>query len=134
MRAAIAIVAVGFVAACVHHASACPQSSPVGTWTLRSINGAAMPVTIGQSGGYKAEMISVTLDVGTDGRFTIRSHHRESMNGQVNDETSPDVGTYALAGEKMTLNFQSDGKTSSALLNCETLTMQERGGTYVFKR
>jgi hypothetical protein len=92
-----------------------------------------MPVTIAQSGVYRAEMISVTLDVGTDGRFTIRTHQRESMNGQVNDETSPDAGTYVLTGDTMTLRFQSDGKTTRALLNCDTLTMQERGGTYVFK-
>jgi hypothetical protein len=87
-----------------------------------------------QSGNYKAEMISVTLDVGTDGRFTISSHTRESMNGRVSDETSPDVGTYTLSGDTLMLHFQSDGKTTTALMSCETLAMQERGGTYLFNR
>jgi hypothetical protein len=134
MRAIIALVAVGLFAACVHHPSTSRECPPVGRWTLRSINGAALPFTMGESGAYRAQMISVTLDVGSDGRFTITSHRRESLNGQASDETSPDTGTWVLAGERMTLHFQSDGKTSSALLSCETLTMQERGGTYVFKR
>ena len=93
-----------------------------------------MPFTIGQAEGYKAEMVAVTLDVGADGRFTIRTHKRESLNGRVNDETSPDAGSYTLAGPTLTLRFQSDGKTTTALMDCQTLTMQERGGTYVFGR
>jgi hypothetical protein len=134
MRATIALVAVGFVAACVHHSSVSPACSPVGTWTLRSINGAALPFTLAQSGGYTAEMVLVALDVGSDGRFTITSHKREKLNGLVSDETSPDAGTYALSGDTMTLLFASDGKTTTALATCETITMQERGGAFVFRR
>jgi hypothetical protein len=132
MRATMALLAVGFVAACVHHSSAAPVCSPVGAWRLRSINGAPVPFTLAQSGAYKAEMVSVTLDVGADGRFTIISHKRESLNGKASDETSPDTGTYLLNGDTLTMHFQSDGKTTTALFNCDTLTMQERGGTFVF--
>jgi hypothetical protein len=134
MRATVATVAAGLLAACVHHPSTCAQGSPAGTWTLRSINAAPMPVSLGEGGGYRAEMVAVILEVGADGRFTIRSHKRESLNGLVSDETSPDVGTYVVAGDSLTLRFQSDGKTTSALVRCETLTMQERGGTYLFTR
>ena len=98
------------------------------------MNGATLPVTIGQSGDYKAEMISVTLDLGSDGRFTITTHKRESMNGKVNDETSPDTGTYVRTNSGVTLHFQSDGKTTIALIDGQRLSMQERGGVYVFTR
>lgn len=134
VRVMLCIASVGLVTGCVHHSSACPQETPVGAWRLRTINGAPMPFTLSQSGVYKAEMVAVTLDVGADGRFTILSHQRESMSGKVNDETSPDSGSYTLTGPALTLRFQSDGKTTIARLGCQTLTMQERGGTYVFAR
>ena len=134
MRATIATAVLALISACVHHSSDGSLESPVGTWRLRSMNGAAMPVTIGQSGDYKAELIAVTLDLGTDGRFTITTHKRESMHGKVNDETSPDTGTYMRTSSGVTLHFQSDGKTTIAPIDGQTLTMHERGGVYVFTR
>lgn len=98
------------------------------------MNGATMPVTIGQSGDYKAELIAVTLDLGTDGQFTITTHKRETMNGQTSDETSPDTGTYVRTRSGVTLHFQSDGKTTIALIVGPKLTLSERGGAYVFTR
>ncbi len=130
----IGFAAVVLVTACAHRPAVCAPPPPIGMWTLRSIDGAPVPLIVHQSGAYKLEMLSVTMNLGTDGRFNITSTTRESMTGHMSEEIAPDSGTYVLAGPNVTLRFLSDGKTTTALLDCQALTMKERGSAYVFSR
>jgi hypothetical protein len=134
MRRLVAFTLSFAAGACSLHHSALSRTSAVGDWTLKSVNGHPLPFTIGEQGQYKSELVSVALHVDPNGSFVFTPRDRESMGGQVSEKSNPDPGTYVLTGTLLALRFASDGKTYTATMNGNTLTLVQRGGTYVFTR
>lgn len=110
------------------------QESVVGTWTLTSVNGSALPYTVEQSGANKIEVMSDVLTVGAGGAFTQLTTVRITQNGVVTTQSLPDAGTYTVSGTAVTFRFDSDGSSGTGTLNGKTLTVAAEGLSLVYAK
>jgi len=115
-----------------------PSETYSGTYTLRTINGTAVPYVIIQLGADKVEIASGTVtmsDNGTNGgSYTYNATVRTTVNGQVSTETQSDQGNYTRTGTGWHATSTVDGTTSSGTLSGGTLTLVEtiEGTVYSF--
>ena len=49
-------------------------------------------------------------------------------------ETVPDEGTFVVNGSTITFTFPSDGSTPSATVSGNTMTLEDIGLTFVYRR
>jgi hypothetical protein len=139
MRRLLAIVLAATLTACGGDSTS-PAPSIAGTWSLKTINGAALPFVIVASGTDKQELVSdvftVTANDASSGAFTQLTTVRFTQNGQVTTQTFPDAGTYTLNGTAVTFRFNSDGSvgTGSWSGNTITVTDTEDGLALVYQR
>jgi len=110
------------------------NASVAGTWTLQSVNGSPLPFVIVQSGSNKSELTADVLTVGSSGNFTQLTTIRNTLNGQVTTQSTPDAGTYTLNGTAATFRFNSDGSTGTGAINGNTLTVADVGLVMVYQR
>ena len=108
-------------------------TSIVGTWSLQTINGAALPFIISQSGADKLEVISDVATVDSHGAYTEVTQLRTTVNGQAKAEAFTDVGTYTVSGNAVTLK-SSDGSSVTASLSGNTFTISAGAFVYVYKK
>lgn len=107
-------------------------ASVEGSYTLRSINGTALPYVV-QSGSTKIEVIDDVLTLNLNGTYSETGHTRITEFGSTRTETGTDNGTYTTAGTSITLR-SSDGTTSVGTVNGGTLTIVDSGLSAVFTR
>src|SRR5262245_23175377 len=81
----------------------------VGTWSLRSIGGATLPVVLDQVGEDKLELLDAALAMQASGNFTSTSTQRTTISGQTNTQSFSENGTFAVQGNSVLFTFTSDG-------------------------
>lgn len=135
MRRALAILAVvGILAGCGSDSSTQPSATSIaGTWALQTVNGAALPFVISQSGLNKAEVISDIATADAHGAYTEIAQVRVTLNGSVTTQSSSDAGTYTVNGTALVLK-SNDGSTVTGSLNGDTFTITSDGLSLVFKK
>jgi hypothetical protein len=137
MRRLISVLlAVGLVACGGDSTS--PAPSIAGTWSLKTVNGAALPYVILASGTTKIELVSdvftITANDASSGAFTQLTTIRSTQNGQVTSQSIPDAGTYTLNGTAVTFRFNSDGSVGTGSWSGNTITATEEGFAEVYQR
>ena len=129
-----AFFVLGFVlAACGGDASTAPNSI-AGTWTLQSINGAALPYTFPQSGSNKTELVSDVITLSSGGTFTESMTYRTTANGTTTSQSIPESGNYSVNGETLILHFPSDGSTGIGTWSGDRVTIGTQGYDFVYTR
>lgn len=119
------------------------QKTPDGSYSISTINSAALPVAIfSDTGGYKLEVMSGTIALTTSGQYSIVTNFRESLTsvGIVNTYTDSTGGTWTMAAGTTTIQFTngSDGSKDQATWTNGQLTFIEPGVspaqiTFVYK-
>lgn len=130
----IAIVMFALAAACGGDSSTGPSASIAGTWTLQTINGAALPFIVAQTGANKVELLSDVVVISGTGSFTETTSVRTTTNGVPTTQSVADAGNYTLSGTAITIHFNSDGSTATGSWSGNTITTTDGGLALVYKR
>jgi hypothetical protein len=83
-----------------------------GTYTLRTINGAALPYST-TTGGVTTEVIDDAITLYAGSTYSELGHSRTTTNGQVTNNTNTETENYTLLGNSVTLHaVAQSGKES----------------------
>lgn len=110
-----------------------PIDSIAGTYTLRSVNGQALPAVLYDDGSYKIEVTGATYVLSSSGSFTNTFSLRETEAGVVTPSSESYRGTYVVNGSTVTFTDE-EGDVSSATRSGDELTFSSDGITAVFRR
>jgi hypothetical protein len=131
-RAWIAVAVLVAAAAC---GSDDDSTSPIvgasGTWALQSINGSALPVTLG-SGSQAVSVIASTLTISSNGNYNEVVTLRPA--GATTNTTFTEIGTWSVSNGVVTFNDQTDGITYTGSVSGNTLTENTAGFVSVYSR
>jgi hypothetical protein len=126
------IAAVALVAACGGDAPTSTEASVVGTYTLRTANGAAVPALLEEQ-PVRLEVLAGTLTLAADRTFTNEQQIRSTENGVATTRAINLAGTYTVRGTTLTLVDPDDG-TATATLGDDTITIGNGSVTFVYRR
>lgn len=93
------------------------SASVNGTYTLKTVNGAAMPVTLATAPGYSLRITSASFTVNANNTFSNTATFQETQGSATVSETETCSGTYTKNGNSLTFT-----ESSAANSDC--------GGTY----
>lgn len=105
-------------------------TNPVGSYDVTKVNEKALPVAIFSGDNYTYEVMSGTLTLTADGKFSVKQTYRQTIAGKVDTFVDSTGGTWALAGTAVNFVNGQDGSTDKATwVNTGTLTFSEVEGT-----
>lgn len=104
-----------------------------GTWNLQTVDGAALPYVVTQTGTEKIEITADVLTFTATGTFTEITAVRSTNSGQVTTQSVADAGNYTLTGNTLKA-FYGDGSTITGTLNGNTLNATTQNLSLVYKK
>lgn len=118
--------------------SACGDStgsdnSITGNYTLRTVNGVAVPATLFQQGADKLEVTGGNINLNRDNTFSGSLSVRITQSGTVATDSEPLSGTYTRNNNALVLTF-SGGDQETATISGRDLTIAGEGLVLVFRR
>lgn len=113
-------------------------TTPVGSYDVSTVNAKALPVAIYSAANYTYEVMSGTLVLTADGKYSITETFRQTVAGKVDLFVDSTGGTWVLSGSSVNFVNGQDGSTDKAdWANTGTLTFVEAEGTanntYLYK-
>ena len=136
----LATTAVVLLAACGSDSPSGPSSkvptTPVGSYTIQSVNGKAPPVALFADGSYSYEVTLGTLTLGADGKYSGSTSYRQTVPGNIETFVDDAAGAWVQSGAAIQLTSSIDGSTDHATWDKGLLTFVETDGatttTYVY--
>jgi hypothetical protein len=112
-----------------------PGETVVGEYTLRTINGTALPVVIGREQGVTVSALSGTMSLRADRTFSASVTARGVSAGSDVTSTFTSVGTYTVNGSALTLlaTGTENARLTGSYANGR-VTMTEDGFVSVYTR
>ena len=130
----VAVLGLSLAAACGgDDGPAAPADQVAGTYTLRTVAGRQLPVTLVEEAGDKLELVSGALTLNTDGKFAGTMTFRITEDGRVTTETDGGGGTYTVSGGSVVLTAE-DGERTTATRAGNSITFTDDGIPMVFTR
>lgn len=105
-----------------------------GKYTLRTVNGSALPYTIAGSGTNKTEILDDAITLYEGFTYSRSAHSRVTVNGTASDVTTSDAGSYSIFGTSVTLTSGTGGAATLALISGNSMTISTAGTTYAFRK
>jgi hypothetical protein len=105
-----------------------------GTYTLRTINGSALPQTITVNATTQKEVIDDMITLFSGGTYSRTQHANTTVSGQTTSETNTESGGYLLLGTSVTLNPSPAGRSTVTTIEGRTMTLVESGITWTFMK
>ena len=112
-RARTLAIGVGFaalVAACGGDSPSGPgeptgpsNSTPVGAYSITTVNGKTLPVAVFDEPSYKYEVTGGSLTLTSDRKYTVVTSFRQTIPGNVSTFVDSTFGTWSQAGPQITL-------------------------------
>jgi hypothetical protein len=113
-------------------------STPVGDYSISTVNGKALPVALVSDPSYTWEVTLGTLAITADGKYSVKTTFRQTIPGKVDLFVDSTGGTWTVNGATLGLVDGADGSTAQATWSGNTLTLPETDGdvttTFVFSR
>ncbi len=111
---------------------------PVGSYDVATVNAQVTPYKIFSADNYSYEVMSSTLVLGADGKFSLKETFRQTIAGKQDTFVDSTGGTWVLSGTTVNFVNGQDGSTDKAdWANIGSLTFVESEGTatntYVYK-
>ena len=106
----------------------------LGTWRLETVSGQALPFILEQDGARKVELTGETVTLLASGRQTMVTSFRVTENGNVFTESIPAPGNYTINGSTLLLTFDNDEDKYTAIVNGDTMSIDDIGLTFVYRR
>jgi hypothetical protein len=128
MRRAAPLLALAAFAACVSIDTTTPETSDIaGAYSLRSINGQALPFVLGINGSDSLSLIDDTYTLTGDARFSEVFHTRRVQSGTIALVAGNDSGTFTRSGQSLRMvglngPFTATIKTDTVQLDAQTTT------------
>ena len=130
-KAWVAVAMLVAAAACGSNDSTSPPLGASGTWSLQTINGTALPVTIG-SGSQAVSVVSSTLTISSNGNYNEVVTLRPL--GAASNTIFTEIGTWSFTNGVVTFNDQTDGITYTGSISGNSLTENTGGFVSVYAR
>jgi hypothetical protein len=115
-----------------------PSKTPDGSYNISTVNGKVLPVAIFADTNYTYEVMSGSLVLTTDGKYSIMTKFRQTIPGNVSIFPDSTGGTWVLSGTSITFTNSDDKSTDTATWANNQLTFTETDGkattTYVYSR
>lgn len=140
--AAVAVLAITLTTACSKGDSVTgpapappPPATPVGSYTLSTIDAKALPYTMFADTGYTLEVTSGTLSIATTGKWVSKIVTRETVAGNVSTYTDSTFGNWTVpAGSTIAVMTNVEtGVTSNATWTAIDVTVNDVDGTVTRK-
>ena len=125
-RLLIGLVALGTVS-CFSNIEG--TSTVTGTYTLRTINGVAPPVT---PTGSTTQVVDDAYTLFQGNTYSQTAHTRASATGSIATTTAS--GSYGLQGTSVTFTNGVTGAQSVAIINVNTMTFLVAGTTSIYMK
>lgn len=106
----------------------------VGMWRLETVSGQPIPYVLEQDGARKVELTGETVELFASGRQTMVTSFRVTEGGTVFTESIPAPGNYTANGSTLTLTFDNDTETYTAIVNGDLMTIDDIGLRFVYRR
>lgn len=133
MHRAASVLALAVFAACVSVDNTAPETTDIaGAYSLRSINGQALPYLLGISGNDTLSLIDDTYTLTGNARFTEIFHTRRVQSGVVAIIAGNDSGTFTRSGQ--VLRMIGLNGTFSATIKTDTLQLDGQNTTFVYRK
>lgn len=139
-RNSVALLAFCSLAACVEGTPAAPKPPAiVGTYTLNSLNGTAIPMFYAGSARSGVEISDGRAIVSPSGRIDLVTIMRERWDGQTAQELAQRTfkdsvwAAYVQHGDSIVMTF-STGTQYRGTVRGDTLSLNTRFGAQVFRR
>lgn len=104
-----------------------------GNWSLRTVNGSALPFTVSGSGANKTEIIDDVYTLFEGFTFSETIHRRVTTNGQESTVTVTETGSYSLFATSVTITH-NNGAVRRGLIEGNTMTIVEAGMTSAYRK
>ena len=115
--------------------STSPANSLAGTYSLRTVNGAQLPVTIISSPGYTSEVLAGSIVLDTQGNYTGTIRYRDTYSGQQPTQYDDTIlGYWTLSGSQLTLTDSQTGDQYLATVSGGTITLNGSGYSEVYSK
>lgn len=89
-------------------------STPVGTYTIATVNGKALPVAVFDEPPYLYEVIDGRLSLTADGKYTAVTSFRQTVPGSISIFRDSTFGTWTRSGAQIVLKNAQDAAATSA--------------------
>ena len=106
----------------------------LGTWRLEAVSGQSLPYILEQDGTRKVELTGETVTLLASGRQTMVTSFRVTEGGNVFTESIPAPGNYTVDGSTLLLTFDNDEDEYTAIVKGDTMTIDDIGLTFVYRR
>ena len=106
----------------------------LGTWRLEAVSGQSLPYILEQDGTRKVELTGETVTLLASGRQTMVTSFRVTEGGNVFTESIPAPGNYTVDGSTLLLTFDNDEDEYTATVKGDTMTIDDIGLTFVYRR
>jgi hypothetical protein len=106
----------------------------LGTWRLQTVSGQSLPYILEQDGTRKVELTGETVTLLESGRQSMVTYFRVTEGGNVVTESVPAPGNYTVNGSTLLLTFDNDEDRYTALVNGNTMTIDDIGLTFLYRR
>lgn len=108
-------------------------SDIAGTYTLISVSGVLLPVTLFEADADKVEVTAGSIVLNEDRTFSGSLTVQETESGSVTTETQPLVGRYSRSKDALTFTF-TGGEQVPASISGNDLAVTADGLVYLFRR
>jgi hypothetical protein len=137
LAAAVSLAFVVSLGACADTPTAAPLAAAVGTYTLKTVDGTALPFAYLEAPGWKDEIISGTVELRADGRFRDQSVYRRTRDGAATEHTITLSGIWSPRDNLirfLPMGEVGSGRPYAMRLEGTRLILVEVGLTSVFER
>ena len=98
------------------------SSSPIGSYTMSTVNGKAVPTSLFADGSFSYDITGGTMKLTSDGKFSAVTNYRQTLPGSVENFVDSIGGTWTQAGSAIQMSI-SDGSTATATFDKTSLTL-----------
>lgn len=111
-------------------------TTPVGSYTITTVNGKALPVALFADASYTYEVTQGKLSLGSDGKYSVVTTFRQTLPGSVETFVDSTGGTWLQTGNAIAMTNSQDGSLDNATWDKGILTFVEVDGkattTYIY--
>lgn len=109
--------------------------SVTGQWTLQTVDGKALPVTISGSGANQSQLTSEVYTLLEGNGYNLHSVTRVTVNGVSTDQTTVTTGNYGLQGNSVILVRSPDNLQRIGVVdNGGKMTIPDGGMVKVYSK
>ena len=133
----ISLVAIAITLTACGHDSVGPTAVPAtatGTYTLTSLDGTVLPVTVLDLGAYKAKLASGTLTLRSDSSYTFEFGIRIEDSGNIRSQTDSDDGRWNVNGNAITLSSTRANNDKTGTVSGNDMTLQTSGKVFALTK